>query len=68
MLCFERVFDGLVKLLVAAGSLCGVEVTAADDMAVGGGEVEGLGNGLEVGERDELWESRMARSAEDGED
>ena len=41
-------FDILVELLVRTGCFRGVEVAAADDMAVGCVEIEGIRNIVEI--------------------
>lgn len=46
ILGFELLFYVLVQLLVASGGLGGVKVAAANDVAVGSGEIERLGDGL----------------------
>lgn len=57
MFLFERVFNVLVQLLVAASSFRCVEVAAADDMQVGGREVESICDDLEVAKRNVLGEN-----------
>ena len=54
MLLLERVFNVLVQLLVAAGSFRCVEIATANDMQVGGGEVECVCDDLEVAKRNVL--------------
>jgi hypothetical protein len=54
MLLLERIFDILVQLLVAASSFGCVEVATANDVQIGGREVEGIRNDLEVAKRDVL--------------
>lgn len=54
MLLLERVFNVLVQLLVAAGSFRCVEIATANDMQVGGREVECICDDLEVAKRNVL--------------
>jgi hypothetical protein len=54
MLLLERVFNVLVKLLVAASSFGCVEVATANDVQIGRREVEGIRDDLEVAKRDVL--------------
>lgn len=54
MFLFERVFNVLVQLLVATSSFRCVEVAAANDVQVGGREVESICDDLEVAKRNVL--------------
>jgi len=54
MLLLKRVFNVLVQLLVAASRFGCVEIAAANYMQVGGREVEGICDDLEVAKRNVL--------------
>lgn len=47
-------FNVLVELLIRPRSFCGVEVAAANDMAVSCVEVEGVRNIVEIAKREVL--------------
>ena len=48
---FQGIFDVLVQLLIAAGSLGGVNVASANDVQIGGREVDRVVNGVDFAER-----------------
>lgn len=62
MLGLEGAVNVLIELLVAAGSLCGVEIAAACDVAVGRVKVEGARDDIKVAKGEELQERREPRS------
>lgn len=48
---FQGIFNVLVQLLIAAGSFRGVNVATANDVQIGGGEVDRVINGVDFAER-----------------
>jgi len=54
ILCFERLFDVIVKLSVGSRSLGRVQITSTHDMAIGGIEIQRTCDILKVREREEL--------------
>ena len=47
MLSFNRRLNGFIKLSIRFSSFCGIEIAAADDMAIRCFEVEGAGDCFE---------------------
>lgn len=59
MLRLEGSLDVLVQLLVSASGFRSVEVAVAYNMAIAGREVESIGDGLEIAQRDVLMHVRL---------
>lgn len=53
-------FDVLVELLVCPCSLCGVEIAAADDMAVSRIEVESIRDIVNIAEWEVLYTAKVS--------
>lgn len=64
MLGFERVFDSLVQLLVGTGSFRRVQIASTFDATLGGAEVQGRGDDVEVAQGEELYMRRLVISRE----